>query len=71
MENHSYLLANASIVSSKANEFWSYNNEIEMNTTVIHQKEIPVCMLSTAITCSKTEAAPGDDDPDPDTEFMY
>jgi len=71
MLNRSFLLERAHVVSSMASEFWSYDHQLEVNTVLINQKATPACTVSTMITGSKTEAAPSDDDPDPDVELMY
>jgi hypothetical protein len=71
MMNRSFLLEKSHDVSVVANEFWSYDHQLEVNTIFFNKKTTPACTVSTMITGSKTEAAPGDDDPDPDVEFMY
>lgn len=71
MLNRSFLLERAHTVNSMANEYWSYDHQLEVSTVLINEKATPACTLSTVITGSKTEAAPGDDDPDPDVELMY
>lgn len=71
MVTQSFLLEKAHDMSTVENESWYYDNELHMNTVIVDGKPIPVCAISSMITASKTEAAPGDDDPDPDVEFMY
>ena len=71
MMSRTFLLEKAHEVSLVINESWSYDPKIELNTMYVNRETTPVCVLSTMITASKTEAVPGDDDPDPDVEFMY
>ncbi|MEJ2046160.1 MAG: hypothetical protein P8X74_23805 [Reinekea sp.] len=71
MINRSFLLEKAHDVSVVANESWLYDDQTDVNTIPIKGERMPVCMSSAMVTGSKTEAAPGDDDPDPDVEFMY
>ncbi|HFT5240794.1 TPA: hypothetical protein ACGTP8_004539 [Yersinia enterocolitica] len=66
-----FLLEMAHNVNSVASELWNYDDELQMNTVFINDKNIPVCTTSSMITGSKTDSAPGDDDPDPDVERMY
>lgn len=69
--NRPFLLEKAHDVNALANETLVYDHQLEANTIFIDDAAIPACTASTMITGSKTEAAPGDDDPDPDVEFMY
>lgn len=71
MMTQSFLLEMAHVVRSVENELWSYDDELQMNTVCVNEKNIPVCTISSIITGSKTDSAPGDDDPDPDVERMY
>lgn len=66
MIKRSFLLEKAHDVSVVANESWFYDDQTDVNTIPINGKTTPVCTSSTVVTGSKTEAAPGDDDPDPD-----
>ena len=71
MKKESFLMARSHVMSAKCNECWNYDNYLGLNTILHENKSIPVCTLSWMITRSKTESAPGDDDPDPDAESMY
>lgn len=71
MMNQTFLLGKAHEVSAIANDSWSYDHHLEVNTMLVSGEATPVCTVSTMVTASKTEAAPGDDDPDPDAEYMY
>lgn len=71
MINRSFLLEKAHDVSVVENESWLYDDQADINTILTNGKSAPVCMSSAMVTGSKTESAPGDDDPDPDVEFMY
>lgn len=71
MINRSFLLERAHDVSVIEHESWVYDDQSDVNTILVNRKSTPVCMLSTMVTGSKTEAAPSDDDPDPDVEFIY
>lgn len=71
MINRSFLLEKAHNVSVVENESWFYDDQADINTIPVNGKSTPVCMSSAMVTGSKTAAAPGDDDPDPDVEFMY
>lgn len=71
MMNRSFLLEKAHNVSVVANESWVYDDQLEVNTIFLNEKTTPACTASIMITGSKTDAAPGDDDPDPDVEFIY
>lgn len=71
MMNRSFLLERSHDVRTVTNKSWYYNHQLEVNTIFIGEKSMLACTASTMITMSKTDAAPGDDDPDPDTEFMY
>jgi hypothetical protein len=66
-----FLLDRAHVVSAIANEYWNYDIETDLNMVRSKGSDVPVCTTALAITGSKTEAAPGDDDPDPDVELMY
>jgi len=66
-----FLIEKAHDVSTLINTSWFYDYDLEINTVFVDEKITPVCTVSTMITGSKTEAAPGDDDPDPDVELMY
>lgn len=72
MERKNFLLTHAIDVINLSTESWMYDENIHLN--VIENEEggiTPVCSISSMVTCSKTEAAPGDDDPDPDIEMCY
>lgn len=65
-----FLLKNAQEVSRVHKSEWKYDNELNLNV-LISDNSTPACSLTSLITGSKTEALPGDDDPDPDAEFCY
>jgi hypothetical protein len=67
----SFLLQKAHDIATVATEAWYYDETLQLSTINDAQESTPVCMTSSVTTGSKTEAAPGDDDPDPDAEFMY
>ena len=71
MTNKSFLLGRAHHVGTISNMPCHYDNEMQINTVIVDGKTTPLCGISSMITGSKTESAPGDDDPDPDTELMY
>ncbi|QAR32696.1 hypothetical protein EP073_04515 [Geovibrio thiophilus] len=73
MEKRSYLLSQAKEVNpAYSTTQWVFNESLQFNTIANEHKEItPVCLISSIITGSKTEAFPGDDDPDPDAEFCF
>jgi len=73
MKKRSYLLTQAKDVSPVPfQSSWRFDDALQLNTTINEQKEvIPVCIMSSVGTGSKTAAAPGDDDPDPDAEYCY
>jgi hypothetical protein len=72
MEKRSYLLNRAHKVTATNHNFWKYDENLQLNFTVNKEgSHTPVCTLSSMITASKTESAPGDDDPDPDAEICY
>ncbi len=69
--NRSFLLKKAHDMYTVPYGILFYNYQFELNTIFINGKVTPACTASTMITVSKTDAAPGDDDPDPDIELMY
>lgn len=71
MLNRAFLLDKAHEVSATANETWFYDHQLEVNTVLVNGEVKPACTVPNMVTASKTEAAPGDDDPDPDVEYMY
>jgi len=72
MEKRSFLLSRAQSVSGVHQDSYAYdyNRQLNIATTNIGT-DVPACIISSMITCSKTEAAPGDDDPDQDAEKCY
>lgn len=72
MQNCSFLLSQAQVVATSYKEEWVYADDQQLN---LMEKEnglfVPVCNQASIVTSSKTEAAPGDDDPDPEMEFCY
>ena len=72
MAKRSFLLSRAKRVSTVHQKSWTYDDNLQLNiTTNDIGVDAPVCTLSSIITNSKTEAAPGDDDPDQDAEKCY
>ena len=73
MEKRNFLLCKAKDVeSSHFHECWTYDENVQLNTTITSNDEVVrVCMRASIITGSKTEAFPGDDDPDPEVENCY
>ncbi len=71
MVMQSFLLKNSHSVGITGNDNWHYDNKLQMNMVCRNGKVMPVCTISSIVTQSKTEAYPGDDDPDPDVENMY
>lgn len=72
MGKRSFLLNRAHKVSAAQHNSWEYDEKLQLNFTVNDEGvHTPVCTLSSMITASKTESAPGDDDPDPDAEICY
>jgi len=72
MGKRSYLLNRAHMVSAAQHIAWEYDENLQLNFTVNDEDtRTPVCTLSSMITASKTDSAPGDDDPDPDAEICY
>lgn len=66
-----FLLENAHNVSTSQGIEYCYDDEFQVNMILIKGEATPVCTISEMITGSKTEAAPGDDDPDPDVDLLY
>lgn len=72
MEKQNFLLSQAEDVSIIYQESWVYDNDLHLNTIKNANGTVtPVCSNLAMITGSKTMAAPGDDDPDPDAESCY
>ena len=72
MEKRSFLLELAHNVKVMDRHTWAYNEVMQLNVAKGNSgKFIPVCVLSSIITTSKAETAPGDEDPDPDADFIY
>lgn len=71
MSDHTFLLENSHELKTVQFEAWQYDNELQLNIVSIENKTVPACTLQSLITHSKTEATPGDDDPDRDMEVMY
>ncbi len=72
MGKYSFLLERAHEVHVTNKREWTYDTVMQLNVASGGAGNfLPVCAMSSIITMSKTEAAPGDDDPDSDADLMY
>ena len=71
MVKKSFLLSQAYDITANSNESWIYDENLNLNIKIEKGVRIPVCLQPSVITQSKTHAAPGDDDPDPDASICY
>lgn len=70
MSRRSFLLQNARSFPWKQTQ-GHYDDEKQMTRLWLWNRLVPLAALETAYTGSKTEQAPGDDDPDPDGIECY
>lgn len=67
----SFLLSHAKSVLASNHEVWVYDDELCLNMIDSDEGFIPACSSPNIVTQSKTDSAPGDDDPDTDADFIY
>lgn len=72
MKKASYLLSHAQDLFTISKAEWFFDEKLQLNLfKVQNNSPVPVCTVFSMITNSKTDAAPGDDDPDPEMEVCY
>ena len=72
MDKRSYLLEKAQLIGQDNHAQWHYDAKLQMNTIRDGATNaVTACSLASVITGSKTDCAPGDDDPDYDAEHCY
>ena len=72
MHKRSFLLANARRLTNSVESPAHYEEAEQVNVSYDDGKPHPLVLgASAAWTSSKTESAPGDDDPDPEAEGCY
>tara|TARA_B110000196_G_scaffold122424_1_gene106167 strand:+ start:1574 stop:1792 length:219 start_codon:yes stop_codon:yes gene_type:complete len=72
MNSKCFLLATAKKLKSVSDISFTYDEIRDLNIVTSPEGErYPASLVHGIITGSKTESAPGDDDPDPDSALCY
>ncbi len=69
-EKATFLMSNARVLPlEKTGQ--TYDEALQVNVKTVGGKSVPLAILETASTPSKTAQAPGDDDEDPESQICY